>query len=91
MTPHEHSFRQLCRNLLRRGIKPTPTILNIYLGRYLPDTWGHPEEQGMSTRNRPNHINGRETAWRRDELQAAGWIGGGGPGHPDTNWRLPNG
>ena len=55
----ETRFRRLIRSLLARGIKPTPTLINRYLGR--------------TGRRRLNHINGREARWRRQELIAAGW------------------
>ena len=56
---HEIRFRRLLRSMLARGIKPTPTVINRYLGR--------------TTRRKINSINGREAQWRRDELIAAGW------------------
>lgn len=55
---HEQRFRFIVRGLLAIGVTPTPTKLNRFLGR---------------TRNRLNNINGREAAWRRQELLAAGW------------------
>lgn len=59
MMPHERRFRRLVRSMLARGIKPTPTVINRYLGR--------------TGRRRMNMLNGRETTWRREELLAAGW------------------
>lgn len=59
MMPHERRFRRLVRSMLARGIKPTPTVINRYLGR--------------TNRQRLNSINGREARWRREELLAAGW------------------
>lgn len=56
---HEQRFRSICRGLLAIGVKPTPTKLNRFLGR--------------TGRRKTNNINGREAAWRRDELLAAGW------------------
>lgn len=56
---HEQRFRWLVRGLLAIGVKPTPTKLNRFLGR---------------TRAKLNNINGREAAWRREELLAAGWL-----------------
>lgn len=74
MTDHEHTFRTLVRDLMRRGIKPTPTILNIYLGRYIPVPVQH-RGHGVrwSMRRKPNSINGREARWRREEMLKAGW------------------
>lgn len=55
----EDRFRFIVRGLLAIGVVPTPTKINRFLGRM--------------HRRRTNHINGREAAWRRQELLAAGW------------------
>jgi hypothetical protein len=55
----EQRFRFIVRGLLAIGIAPTPTKLNRFLGRM--------------HRRRTNQINGREAAWRRQEMLAAGW------------------
>lgn len=55
----EERFRWLVRGLLRIGIPPTPTTINRFMDRM--------------HRHKSNHLNGREAAWRRDELLAAGW------------------
>ena len=60
MTPHEERFRTLIQSLLRIGVTPTPTKINRFLGR--------------TQRRKSNNINGREAAWRREEMLAAGWI-----------------
>ena len=56
----ETKFRMIVRELLAIGIVPTPTKLNRFLGR--------------TKRRKTNSINGREAAWRREELLAAGWL-----------------
>jgi len=60
MTPHEKRFREIVRGMLAIGVKPTPTKINRFLGR--------------TGRRKSNNINGREAAWRREELLAAGWL-----------------
>lgn len=70
---HEQRFRSIVRGLLAIGVKPTPTKLNRFLGR---------------RRLRLNSINGREANWRREELLAAGWTGGGAPTY-DSRWSPP--
>jgi hypothetical protein len=59
MSRHEQRFRELVRGLLAIGVKPTPTKINRFLGR--------------TGRRKVNNINGREAAWRRQELLTAGW------------------
>ena len=59
MSRHEQRFRELVRGLLAIGVAPTPTKINRFLGR--------------TRRAKVNNINGREAAWRAQELVAAGW------------------
>jgi len=63
----EHRFKRACKAVLLLGYKPTPKIL-----AYVTAKQGATLEVQRGRRGGVN-LNGRETAWRREVLEEAGW------------------